>query len=889
MNQAFSLHESGEISKAKDICYRIIEADKRSFNGHHLLAVIEAKQANYGKAIKHFQEALKYGESSDIYYNLAWISNLCNQHEKVLEYASKLIEILPNDPRGHRMLARYYKREHKIALKHAEKALELDPNDKTSQLLLYKTLINNGHFLEVIKNLQDKLSSQNLKDKELLFFLARQYIQADIYAPELSEELFNKANKILTSLSLDKNKQDASKAESLLAQLAERQNSPVEIVEQHLNRAMQLFPSDHYNALALSFSLLKQKKWHEGFKLYDARRYLPGMQLMLNQYSHVPLINLSKDLKGSAPLTDMNIVALSEQGIGDTIQFIRFAPLLKRLGAKSVAIHVPPPLKKLARSLKGADKIVSEGDNLNNVNAIVPMMSIPAVLNISQSDFSDPELIQSRGYLNPQPKDKENSLSLPCIPEYPFKIGIVWQGNKSYDNDNQRSIPFEKLKPLFNTSFSSFFSLQVPSSDDFIKLSQNYENLVDMSPYLNDFNDTAIVMKQLDLLISVDTSTLHLAGALGVKAWALIPSISDWRWHENKDDKSCWYDSISIFRAKNGWSRLIEETSQNIKNTIEELDIVSESISNINTDQSKLHSEILTLINAEEWDKAYSKAEAFSMLDKKQAHAHNYLGTILAQKQKINKAIIAFEKGLSTYKNSSPSSLSKEQIRVFTMLTINLCSLLASEKQTEKAWEYTKNAISRDFIDNNILHLAVNMFHSHPWLIPLLKEKRRKFRDNLSIKQSIAACLIKQNSLEEATSILTAINHEIRKNSLSLSLPWQQDVLWSQIAVAFLNQNNEIEAQKSFQKAYSINPDKPSNIINHTATLALVGESQQAINVYKKHLSLSTNTQPDIIAEFCAMLINNDRKNDAINYALDAIKKFPEHHKLQKIVSFLQK
>lgn len=240
---------------------------------------------------------------------------------------------------------------------------------------------------------------------------------------------------------------------------------------------------------------------------------------------------------GSAPV-GRRLLLVSEQGLGDTIQLIRFATLLQARGATVIA-RVPPPLLPLLRTCPGIDTLVPTGTEPPPCDAWIPLMSIPHRLGLSPATVAAPI-----PYLHADAARvaawKERLQVWPSR-----RVGLVWRGSPTSPYDRYRSIPLAAFRPLAALPGVTLFSLhrQPPERDPLVPL-------VDLGPDLDAegaFLDTAAVMKNLDLVISADTSPAHVAGALGVPVWVALPLVPDWRWLLGRTD-SPWYPTARLFR-----------------------------------------------------------------------------------------------------------------------------------------------------------------------------------------------------------------------------------------------------------------------------------------------------------------------------------------------------
>lgn len=249
----------------------------------------------------------------------------------------------------------------------------------------------------------------------------------------------------------------------------------------------------------------------------------------------------------------------AEQGWGDTLQFIRYAPLLAERGG-FVSAEVPPQLARIIATAPGISQVITRGAPLPATDFHAPLMSLPGLFHTT------PETIPARvPYLFPPPT---SPLSLPRVPGE-RRIGLVWAGGTAHQKDHLRSLPFAALLPLLQIPNCQFFSLQVgPRARDLASLPDS-SAVTDLSPHLADFSDTATVIAQLDLVISVDTAVAHLAGALGKPVWMLLAFAADWRWQMDRTD-SAWYPTARLFRQsqRGEWSPVIAAVAEHLASAL---------------------------------------------------------------------------------------------------------------------------------------------------------------------------------------------------------------------------------------------------------------------------------------------------------------------------------
>lgn len=301
------------------------------------------------------------------------------------------------------------------------------------------------------------------------------------------------------------------------------------------------FVAGHVN---LGLALLTQGAFAEGTDEYEWRwRGYQGMRLP----------DLGQPLWDGTPLgADRTLLLWAEQGLGDTIQFVRYAPLLHRFAGR-IVLTCQPALTNLLTRVPGIDMIVPMGGVLPPFDAYVPLMSLMHRLGTTVETI--PASVPP--YLSADPE--RVAAFAPRLGGAGFKVGLVWSGNPKHANDRHRSIPLSSLRPLLDTPGIHFFSLQVGPRAAEIATTGLTDAIADLAPNLADFADTAAVISQLDLVITVDTSVAHLAGALGQPTWLMLPWNADWRWLTERMDTP-WYPGMTLFRQPryDAWEPVIE-------------------------------------------------------------------------------------------------------------------------------------------------------------------------------------------------------------------------------------------------------------------------------------------------------------------------------------------
>jgi Flp pilus assembly protein TadD len=260
---------------------------------------------------------------------------------------------------------------------------------------------------------------------------------------------------------------------------------------------------------------------------------------------------------GRPDVSGRSILLYAEQGIGDTIQFVRYAWVLADRGAR-VLVECPWSLKSLLGTCPGVRLVYSKGEKLPEYDWHIPMLSAAAALETTVATIpgevpylhADPSRCKSwRGRVESASAGK-------------LRVGLVWAGSPGYANDARRSIAPALLAPLADIGGVALFNLQKGKDTDARK-PPGALRLIDFTTSLSDFAETAALIERLDLVISVDTAVAHLAGAMAKPVWTLLPFVADWRWMLERTDTP-WYPTMRLFRqrAPDDWASVIEDVAQ---------------------------------------------------------------------------------------------------------------------------------------------------------------------------------------------------------------------------------------------------------------------------------------------------------------------------------------
>jgi Tfp pilus assembly protein PilF len=320
-------------------------------------------------------------------------------------------------------------------------------------------------------------------------------------------------------------------------------------------RALQLAPDDadiHWNE---SLTRLLLGDFPRGWEKYEWRKKRPGYEDR----------KFAPPQWGGEPIAGKTILVHAEQGFGDTLQFARYVPMLASMGAK-VVLEVQPPLKSLMATLPGVSTLIARGEPLPAFDIHCPIMSLPLALGTTFKTI--PAVVP---YLKaPEYRVQDWQARLPRNGK--LRVAFAWSGSATHEHDAVRSIPLEKWRPLLDHRDIQWISIQrdLRTGDEAILAA--YPSIVHVGAELKDFAETAAVIAACDLVVSVDTSVAHLAGALDRRAWILLQHSPDFRWLLNRSD-SPWYPRTRLFRQPSfgDWESVLKAVSKEMESLREAL------------------------------------------------------------------------------------------------------------------------------------------------------------------------------------------------------------------------------------------------------------------------------------------------------------------------------
>jgi tetratricopeptide (TPR) repeat protein len=613
-SQALQLMQQGQNFEALQVCINALQQGERNVDLSNVAGVCAANLGENALAEQLWQHAVELNPT----YAQAWF-NLGLMHEKAGEFFEAELEYLravgfdPTNTDAGAMLARLLVRagRHEEAEVHLRRILEADPNHVQANTNLGLVLFNRRLFDEAEQHYRRSLSvapDDVIARVNLGVLLAATdhskeaeacYVQALNIEPHNPMALTNYGLLLEKQSRLDEAEicqrqalAAFSQSEEILSNLAnllsgyrrEEEAEPYLLMaldinpesafahtnygvlmsnlkryaeaEKHFRKAMELKPDYMLAQLNLGLLQLERGRFAEGWKNYEAR-YDPRLP-----DNGIPLPHISAPQWRGEDLNGKKLLVWSEQGYGDQIQCSRYFPLFKQRWDVDITLVCRSSLMTLFETLAGVDKTRTHDPDLllaEDYDYWVMPLSIPL-------HWGSETIPTNIPYLSATPENIRQWQ--PRLGQGRFKVGLVWRGNPYHHNNKWRSMvdPMQ-LSSLFDVEGVSFVSLQHKGDSAVIQEFSRHPAFINAGDALQDFSDTAAIIAQLDLVIAVDTSVAHLAGAMDKPCWVMLPYYrSDWRWMHDRTD-SPWYPSIRLFRQRKDedWLPVIAAIKQELQ------------------------------------------------------------------------------------------------------------------------------------------------------------------------------------------------------------------------------------------------------------------------------------------------------------------------------------
>ena len=570
LNRGLVLQTQGRLEEAIAAYRRAIELNLELPEAHSNLGNALQTQGRLDDAVAHYQTALALRpEFAEAAYNLGNALLAQNRLEEAAQAYRRAIALRPSLAEAHANLGNVLMAQEKTveAVAYYEAALRIRPDYAEARYNLGNLLSRGKRPAEAAEQYEKALqldptlarARNNLGNVYRSLERPADAVEQYRQVPDGDSEFTDAYNNMgLALLSLGRHEEAVAairRTLDLKPRLAQAwcnlgavhhaQNRIAEAREFY-QRALELDPLLAKARLNLGMVQLLEGDFQQGWRNYELR------------WEDAPLHrrDFPQPLWQGEPLHGARVLLHAEQGYGDTLQFLRYVPLVQARGGR-VILEVQERLLRLAGELPGVEQVVRSGDPLPAFDWHCPLLSLPPAF------ATDLDSIPARiPYLSVPSAARQKAETCPW-PAEGLRVGLLWAGNPTFAEDRfrNRSIPLQSFAPLLETAGASFFSLQIGEPARQLAAQQALaRRIADLSALVDDMADTAAQITRLDLLISADTSVAHLGGALGIPTWVLLPFTPDWRWFQQRSDTP-WYPAMRLFRQQSpgDWKPVIEE------------------------------------------------------------------------------------------------------------------------------------------------------------------------------------------------------------------------------------------------------------------------------------------------------------------------------------------
>ncbi len=853
-----AVRQQGKVAEAIGFYEQAIAQNPDFVEAHLNKAQVLLDVGEYQRAIASYEKVIKVQPDSTVAYNnLGWLKQQIGEIDSAILYYQTALRLDPNLLETAHNLAHLFKQKNQLdeAVACYQQALQINPRLTHSLIGLGTVLQEQGKLAEAFNCYQQAIeiepnNPENQNNVGAFYHeqgntkaAISHYRQALNLKPDFVDAINNLAH--------------------ALVDLGEFQ----EAFTCH-RRALELQPDNATAHLELALTLLLFGDFKRGFAEYEWR--WRTTQLSPRQFKE-PVWDGS-DLQGKTILLHV------EQGFGDSIQFIRYAPILSSRGAK-VMVACYPELMRLFATVAGIEYLSVCFEGLPAFDLHAPLMSLPGIVGTTLETIP-----ANVPYLAP-PAECKFTLSS----DAKLKVGIVWAGSPKRRKDNQRSCSLSDFIQFLDVQVIAFYSLQKNLSESDRTL-LNQHLVPDLSPHLNDFADTASAIAQLDLVITVDTSVAHLAGALGKPVWVLLSFAPDWRWLLDRADNP-WYPTARLFRQNQpeSWQELFEE----VQAALSLFAIANTASYSPNSAKDPLDFAAAMTGNST----AFVDAVAIEMTDIRMIEDSKPIVAIanqsLAKPPAVNQSPIATgdnienllrqaEQLMETGDGVPPRKLREEAIALYEQIIslepncvqarINFGFLKQEKGELDEAIPHYQEALA---LDPNIPQTAYNLakiFEEQGQM----EEAIAHYEKALVAEPDFVPALINLAvAQQEKGELLRAI--ELYRRALEIQPhSWEA---YNNLGTVLQHQGNLEEALEYYHKALELLPDFVEAINNLGRTFLEKGAVEDAISCYKRAIHLSPEHASAHLNLSLALLLVGDLENGLAEYEWRwKIKEFETNH-----------
>jgi tetratricopeptide (TPR) repeat protein len=576
ISDAVKSYQNGRYDDAEEKCSRVLSLAPQHPEALYLLGLLAYEAERYKIAFDHIRTACSISPGNAYYLNLLG-SIHCKQHnfDAAVTCHQKAIDINPDFAEAYNNLGNVYIEQGKLneAIASFRRAISIRPNYARAYICLCTALRRKGDFEACLQNISKLISINNLLpevyyEKGVTYFelnnlnesvvnlnkaieIKHDYCNAHLKRIEclIKMNMFEAAQVNCDEIiAIKPDLKEAYLSKGYVLEHLKRFDEALKCYEQAIN-----ISNDYAEAYVnKGFLQIKLGEYESGWELTEWRWKQKGYQELERTFDK-PL------WLGRDQLNNKTIFLYPEQGFGDFIQCCRYIPLLEEMGAK-VILEVKKPLASLVATVSPKITVIAPEEKVPAFDCHCPIMSLPHAFrtNVATIPSHTP-------YLFVPTESKAKWLQV-LGPRTIIRIGLVWSGEPGHKNDHNRSIRFRNFEPLFELP-CEFHSLQNVIRNGEFAIPDDLDQIIHHEKEILDFSDTAALVEEMDLVISVDTSVAHLAGALGKPVWILLPAIADYRWLLDRDDCP-WYPTALLFRQEKigDWSGVISVIRERLVN-----------------------------------------------------------------------------------------------------------------------------------------------------------------------------------------------------------------------------------------------------------------------------------------------------------------------------------
>lgn len=521
LTQAHALHKQGRLAEAETLYRQVLKAQPRQVDALQLLALIEAQNRRHPEAVALFDEALNLRpDLVSAWVNRGIALQAMKRSQEALVSHERALKLQPGN-----LIAIYSRavvlkelKRHAEALDGLNAVLRQSPQHVEALHLRSEVLQKLGRHAEALHDSESclRLSPDRA---DVWMWHGATLMRTGSVDPALTS--YDRA------VQLDPRHADALHSRAFARQQVGRH---VEAREDYA-RARLIRPDHAVTQRDEAMCALLLGDFEAGWPQYEWR--------FRQQRPIAPVRDLGAPRwDGTQDLQGRTLLLHTEQGLGDTIQFCRYAKAAADRGAR-VVFEVDLPLKTLLAGLEGAASMVAYGDPLPAFDLQCPLLSLPMAFRTTLASIPAPATLRA-------PDTHVEAWQRRLGPNPGLRVGLVWSGSAGHVNDLNRSIPLADFSRILIAD-TGFFALQTELREADRPVLQAHPEIRFFGDELRDFSDTAALIEALDVVVTVDTSVAHLAGSMGKPVWILLPANPDWRWLIDRDD-SPWYPTARLFR-----------------------------------------------------------------------------------------------------------------------------------------------------------------------------------------------------------------------------------------------------------------------------------------------------------------------------------------------------